>query len=245
MRKNNSLNDNTFKRGQVYYADFGMDRLQIKPVLIIQNDVGNAAAKNVIVVLLEKATDKDRLVINVGSTKLTITNKLDTISKEKIYRVAAMANKSGIPKPNAVLTEEQLAILDEELLETVGITNDNFKKNAFIHRGDLYFSVGFKNLVFDDSEEKGDRLCLVLNEDKNDKNNVVVALLTSSPKKANREYFPTHVKLNVEKDKVSTIMLEHLRTIPKDYLNKTDLIYHLSMAETKEVNDKLRVSLAL
>ena len=242
---NNSLQ---FTRGQVYYAHFGKSEYDIKPVLIIQNNKGNENADNLIVARLEKATkelmEKHKLVIEVSKTKLVVTDKFETISKEKIYRVAAIQGMS-VPKPNAILNEEQLELLNDELLKAVGVTNDNFRKNSFIHRGELYFSNGFNKMIFDDSEERGDRLCLVLNEDRYNKDNVIVALLTTSPKKAERQNFPTHVKLRIEKDKISTVMLEHLRTIPKSMLDTTELYYNLSIAETIEVDECLKISLAL
>ena len=59
----------TVKRGEIYYADLspvvGSEQGGIRPVLIIQNDVGNKYSPTVIAAAITSQQDKARLPTNI------------------------------------------------------------------------------------------------------------------------------------------------------------------------------------
>ena len=59
----------TIKRGEIYYADLspvvGSEQGGVRPVLIIQNDVGNRFSPTVIAAAITSQTDKTRLPTHI------------------------------------------------------------------------------------------------------------------------------------------------------------------------------------
>ncbi len=109
------------KRGEIYYADLspvvGSEQGGVRPVLIVQNDVGNRYSPTVI----------------VGA----ITSKLD---KAKLPTHVELRESTGLEK-QSVLLLEQLRTIDKVRLKTkVGeINTDTMKKVNYA----LMVSLGF------------------------------------------------------------------------------------------------------
>ncbi|MCQ2478861.1 MAG: type II toxin-antitoxin system PemK/MazF family toxin [Clostridia bacterium] len=92
----------TVKRGEIYYADLspvvGSEQGGVRPVLIIQNDVGNRFSPTVIAAAITSQQDKNRLPthINVG------------------------AKNCGLAKDSVVLLEQVRTIDKQRLREKMG-----------------------------------------------------------------------------------------------------------------------------
>ena len=81
----------TVRRGDIYYADLspvvGSEQGGLRPVLIIQNDVGNKHSPTVIAAVITSQTDKARLPTHVSVPALgTGLQKDSVILAEQIYR---------------------------------------------------------------------------------------------------------------------------------------------------------------
>ena len=86
------------KRGEIYYADLspvvGSEQGGVRPVLVVQNDVGNKFSPTVIAAAITSQLDKAKL-----PTHITLP-----------------AEKSGLPK-NSVVLLEQIRTLDKRRLK--------------------------------------------------------------------------------------------------------------------------------
>ena len=113
--------DTMIKRGEVYYADLspviGSEQGGIRPVLIVQNNIGNKYSPTVIAA--------------------AITSQL---SKAKLPTHIELNLSSGLPKDSVVLLEQIRTIDKSRLQERIGeLPDDTMKKvnNA------LMISLGF------------------------------------------------------------------------------------------------------
>ena len=84
-------------RGEVFYADLspvvGSEQGGVRPVLIIQNDIGNRHSPTVIAAAITSRQDKNRLPTHIG----------------------VRANRCGLAKDSIVLTE-QISTVDKRRL---------------------------------------------------------------------------------------------------------------------------------
>lgn len=109
------------KRGELYYADLspviGSEQGGIRPVLIVQNDVGNKHSPTIIAAAVTSKLDKARLPTHIPLT-----------------------GECGLPK-NSIVLLEQLRTLDKRRLrEKIGEINDDVMKS--VNQG-LLISLGF------------------------------------------------------------------------------------------------------
>ena len=98
---------NTIRRGDIYYADLspvvGSEQGGVRPVLIVQNDVGNKYSPTVIAAAITSKTDK---------------NKMPT-------HIDVLADEFGLEK-NSVILLEQIRTLDKKRLrEKMGHLDEN------------------------------------------------------------------------------------------------------------------------
>ena len=97
-----------FKRGDLYYADLspvvGSEQGGIRPVLIIQNDVGNKYSPTVIVAAVTSQINKAKLPTHIELS----------------------AENYGLPKDSVVLLEQVRTLDKRRLKEKIG-TLDNMK----------------------------------------------------------------------------------------------------------------------
>ena len=80
------------KRGDIYYADLspivGSEQGGLRPVLIIQNDVGNKHSPTVIVSAITSSTDKAKLPTHISlSANSELLNKDSVILLEQIRTI--------------------------------------------------------------------------------------------------------------------------------------------------------------
>ena len=105
------------KRGEIYYADLspvvGSEQGGIRPVLIVQNDVGNKHSPTVIAAAITSQREKSKLPTHIELN----------------------ADKCGLQKDSIVLLE-QIRTIDKtsELREYIGTVRDTQTKEA-IKRG--------------------------------------------------------------------------------------------------------------
>jgi mRNA interferase MazF len=90
------------KRGDIYYADLspvvGSEQGGIRPVLIVQNDVGNKYSPTVIAAAVTSQLNKSKLPTHI---------ELDAV-------------KYGLPKNSVILTEQIRTIDKRRLKEKIG-----------------------------------------------------------------------------------------------------------------------------
>ena len=108
------------KRGEIYYADLspvvGSEQGGIRPVLIVQNDIGNRHSPTVIAAAITSQTGKARLPTHIELSAKTY----------------------GLPKDSVVLLE-QIRTLDKKLLrEHMGRVDD-----AVMQKVDSAIAVSF------------------------------------------------------------------------------------------------------
>lgn len=112
------------KRGEIYYADLspvvGSEQGGVRPILIIQNDVGNKYSPTVIVAAITSQINKARLPTHVEIT----------------------AQDFGLPKDSVVLLEQIRTIDKKRLREKVGKFDDEMMKKI---DEALKISVGLDN----------------------------------------------------------------------------------------------------
>ena len=101
----------TVKRGDIYYADLspvvGSEQGGIRPVLVLQNDIGNKYSPTIIVAAITSQINKSKL-----PTHLSIR-----------------ADQFGIAKDSVILLEQLRTIDKKRLRERVcHIDTDNMKK---------------------------------------------------------------------------------------------------------------------
>lgn len=95
------------KRGEIYYADLspvvGSEQGGIRPVLIIQNDVGNRYSPTVIAAAITSQRDKTKLPTHIS----------------------VEATDCGLAKDSIVLLEQVRTIDKQRLKERMGSLDDN------------------------------------------------------------------------------------------------------------------------
>lgn len=115
-----------FKRGQVYIADLGSDIVGSeqggeRPVLIVQNNIGNKYSPNLIVLPLTTKTPKKLLPTHVPIRKsdynifskdcIILADQWKTISKERITKSI----------PLTMLKQQDMKKVEESVKISVGI----------------------------------------------------------------------------------------------------------------------------
>lgn len=98
---------NGIRRGDIYYADLspvvGSEQGGVRPVLIVQNDVGNKYSPTVIAAAITSKTDKSKMPTHID----------------------VFADKFGLEK-NSVILLEQIRTLDKKRLrEKMGHLDEN------------------------------------------------------------------------------------------------------------------------
>ena len=106
----------TVKRGDMYYADLspvvGSEQGGVRPVLIIQNDVGNKYSPTVIAAAITSQTSKSRLPthININSSEyglmknsVILTEQIRTIDKSRLLEKIGQVDSVTMHQVNSAL----------------------------------------------------------------------------------------------------------------------------------------------
>ncbi len=103
---------NDIRRGDIYYADLspvvGSEQGGLRPVLIIQNDVGNRYSPTVIAAAITSRMDKTRLPTHID----------------------IFADKAGLQKDSVVLLEQVRTLDKKRLRERMGHLDDGAMKQV-------------------------------------------------------------------------------------------------------------------
>ena len=112
------------RRGDIYYADLspviGSEQGGLRPVLIVQNDVGNKHSPTVVVAAITSRLGKAKLPthVNLSSEKLSkdsivLLEQIRTIDKCRLVEYIGKA------------TPEEMEFIEKALLVSVGINKRN------------------------------------------------------------------------------------------------------------------------
>lgn len=111
-----------FKRGDLYFADLspvvGSEQGGVRPVLIIQNDVGNKYSPTIIVAAITSQINKAKLPTHIELS----------------------CDKYGLPKDSVVLLEQVRTLDKRRLKEKIGVLDN--KKMESVNKA-LLISLGF------------------------------------------------------------------------------------------------------
>ena len=118
-----------FRRKDIYFCNFGVsntigsEQMGRRPVLILQNDIGNKFSSTVIVATITSQTNKAKLPTHVEiSAKDYGLNRDSLILLEQIRTV----DKSRLEDYKTTLTDEDMKKVDQAMLISLGINIDNF-----------------------------------------------------------------------------------------------------------------------
>lgn len=102
------------KRGDIFYADLspvvGSEQGGVRPVLVVQNDIGNKYSPTVIIAAITSQMNKVKLPTHVE-----------------------VSAEFGLPKNSVVLLEQIRTIDKKRLREKVGFTDEFFMKKLMRH----------------------------------------------------------------------------------------------------------------
>lgn len=114
--------ENIIKRGEVYYADLspvvGSEQGGMRPVLIIQNDIGNKYSPTVIVSAITSQLTKAKLPTHIELKK----------------------GQFGLPKDSVILLEQIRTLDKRRLKDKVGTLDDKIMQ--YVDRA-MLISLGF------------------------------------------------------------------------------------------------------
>lgn len=110
------------KRGDIFYADLspvvGSEQGGIRPVIIIQNDVGNKYSPTVIVAAITSQINKAKLPTHVEiSSEAYGLNKDSVVLLEQIRTL----DKRRLKEKIGHMTDDDMRKVDESLLISVGL----------------------------------------------------------------------------------------------------------------------------
>lgn len=111
------------KRGYIFFADLspvvGSEQGGVRPVLIIQNDVGNRYSPTVIVAAITSQIDKAKLPthVEIGASEYNL-DKNSVILLEQIRTI----DKQRLQKKVTELDERIMQRVDEALRISLGLT---------------------------------------------------------------------------------------------------------------------------
>lgn len=100
------------KRGEIYYADLspviGSEQGGVRPILVVQNDVGNKYSPTIIIAAITSQINKARLPTHVEIT----------------------AQDFGLPKDSVVLLEQIRTIDKKRLREKIGKFDEDMMRKV-------------------------------------------------------------------------------------------------------------------
>ena len=110
------------KRGDIFYADLspvvGSEQGGIRPVIVIQNDIGNKYSPTVIVAAITSQINKAKLPTHVEiSSEAYGLNKDSVVLLEQIRTL----DKRRLKEKIGHMTDEDMILVDEALLISIGM----------------------------------------------------------------------------------------------------------------------------
>jgi len=115
----------TVKRGDIYYADLspvvGSEQGGIRPVLIVQNDVGNKHSPTVIAAAITSQINKARL-----PTHIELSGQTYGLSKDSVVLLEQIRtiDKKRLKEKMGRLDDDLMSRIDNALAVSFGLQND-------------------------------------------------------------------------------------------------------------------------
>ncbi len=115
----------TVKRGEIYYADLspvvGSEQGGVRPVLIVQNDVGNRHSPTVIAAAITSQKEKSRL-----PTHIEINSHSCGLSKDSVVLLEQIRtiDKRRLKERMGRLDEGSMGQIDQALSISFGLNNN-------------------------------------------------------------------------------------------------------------------------
>lgn len=125
----------TVKRGEIYYADLspvvGSEQGGIRPVLIIQNDVGNRYSPTVIAAAITSQKEKSRL-----PTHINLSSQLCGLSKDSVVLLEQVRtiDKKRLKEKMGKVDVRAMAKIDQALSISFGLQTEEVFAPSAIHR---------------------------------------------------------------------------------------------------------------
>jgi len=107
----------TVKRGEIYYADLspvvGSEQGGVRPVLIVQNDVGNKFSPTVIAAAITSQKEKSRLPTHIGlpsvdcglsRDSVVLLEQIRTIDKKRLKERMGLLDETSMDEINKALS---------------------------------------------------------------------------------------------------------------------------------------------
>lgn len=121
------------KRGEIYYADLspvvGSEQGGVRPVLIVQNDIGNRYSPTVIAAAITGQKDKTRLPTHIPLKAEKCGLQRDsTVLLEQIRTI----DKSRLKEKMGKLDEASMNLIDSALSVSFGIGSDDINNTGYI-----------------------------------------------------------------------------------------------------------------
>ncbi len=114
---------NIIKRGELYYADLspviGSEQGGVRPVLVVQNDVGNRYSPTVIAAAVTSKLNKARL-----PTHIELSASVYGLSKDSVVLLEQIRtiDKRRLKDKIGVLSEQMMMRVDDALLISLGFS---------------------------------------------------------------------------------------------------------------------------
>ncbi len=124
----------TVKRGDIFYADLrpvvGSEQGGIRPVLIVQNDIGNQFSPTVIAAAITSRTDKTPL-----PTHILVDAKQSGLQKDSIVLLEQVRtlDKRRLRTRMGALNEKDMQRIDSAIFVSLGLTANGPLRPA-VHR---------------------------------------------------------------------------------------------------------------
>ena len=115
----------TVKRGDIYYADLspvvGSEQGGIRPVLIVQNDVGNKFSPTVIAAAITSQKDKTKL-----PTHISVSSENCGLAKDSIVLLEQIRtiDKRRVREHMGHLSETQMSQVDSAIAVSFGLNHN-------------------------------------------------------------------------------------------------------------------------
>ena len=117
---------NTVKRGDIYYADLspviGSEQGGVRPVLIVQNDVGNRHSPTVIAAAITSQINKAKL-----PTHIELSAQCYGLSKDSVVLLEQIRtiDKKRLKEKMGRIDDGIMRRIDDAIAVSFGLANDN------------------------------------------------------------------------------------------------------------------------
>ena len=142
------MGDSMIKRGELYYADLspvvGSEQGGVRPVLVVQNDIGNKYSPTIIAAAVTSKINKAKLPTHIELKALEYGLSKDSVVLLEQIRTL---DKKRLKERIGELSPKTMILVDDALLISLGFS---IKKNIVLLRTGLrsFFVIkGYKNIL--------------------------------------------------------------------------------------------------